>query len=308
MKLGKYISKKVKEIDPKDRQEMKDYFDDPNFNLEKEFGDFLSTDISPKIKQKIDLLLVNKNFMQRTLFLRKKWAPLVKEFDFALNQMGSFLMKAEVAEDESVPLPPSPETIKEAEKLRRAEKFNTVLTNKDFDSDAISLAEENKLYPLEWWKESIKCFILMKFFIPMSYFLPTNLTDSLSRYRKFKMPTGLNFESIIEKNQKTGELEQLIKIFPDTSLSDVKKNWKSIKDSQNKLKEIKGIEEKHFYPLRNIEVTKKAIKLKKEGKSDWEIQEDVFGEIPGLNFGEKETKRKNQIKQLRHRGKKRGII
>lgn len=308
MKLDKSILKNVKEIDPKVKQEMKDLMADPDFSLEKSFEDFLSMSISPKIKQKMDLLSVNKKFLQQTSFLRKKWAPLIKEFNLTMNQMGSLLMKTEVAEDKSGLLPPSPETIKKAKNFRLEEKFNAVLANKDFDSDLIGLAKKNKLYPLESWKESIKYFILMKFFIPVPYFLTTTLMDTSLQDPKFKMPAGLNFEPIIKKNQKTEELEQLIKIFPDTSLSDIKKNWKIIKDTQNKLKENKGIKEKHFYPLKNIEIAEKIKKLKKEGKSDWEIQEDIFGEIPGLDFGPKETKRKNQIKQLTHQYKKRGII
>lgn len=308
MRLDKYISKIAKKISPEIKQQIRDLAADPNYSLERDYESWLSGNVSPKIKQKIELLLVNKRFMQRVLFLRKKWAPLVKEFGLLQRQAASVVMKAEVAENKFELLPPLPATTKKLNKLRVGERFNEVLTREDLDRDAIALAEENKLHPLEWWKESIKFFILMNIFIPISYLLTVNLRDYLAKDQKFKVPAGLNFEPMIRKNQKTGELELITKIFEDTSLLDMKKNWKLIKEAQSRLREIKNIKEKHFYPLKNIGTAKKIDKLKKKGKSDWEIQEDIFGEIPGLNFGKKETKRKNLVKQLRHQYKKRGII
>ena len=56
MKLDKYIEKKIKEIPKKDMQEIKDLMADPNFSLEKEYMDGLLMNVTPKIKQKTELL------------------------------------------------------------------------------------------------------------------------------------------------------------------------------------------------------------------------------------------------------------
>ena len=117
------------------------------------------------------------------------------------------------------------------------------------------------------------------------------------------LPRDLNFGIKIENNKVTKEPELFVQIFENTSLRDLENNWHIVAKQQKKLKEQKGIGKK-FYPLKNLDKAKRIKELREQGKSDWEIQEEIYGEAGDLDFGKVENKRKGLVKQIRNFYKK----
>jgi hypothetical protein len=149
--------------------------------------------------------------------------------------------------------------------------------------------------------------------MPLLYFVATekfyflNLGYQIKRNENkyLDLLNGANFTMFVKEEKTTKELELFIQIFENTSLDDIKKYWKSILKYQKILKENKKIG-KRYYPLKKLGEAKEIFDLdKRKGMSDWEKQEEIYGEVGDLNFGAIECKRKNKLKQIRHQYKKR---
>jgi hypothetical protein len=255
---------------------------------------------SPKIKQKIELLRLNKTFLTKADLLREKWKFLIKEF-FSSYMKFENILDTEVIDNKYKISPPSK---KGANIIKKSlEKAQEKFTNKDFEKDIIKLTSETKLYPVEYWKNVVSGYVLTEIFVPLNIFLKSGLEDYIPKKEVLRVPPRLNFAPKIIKNKKTKELELFIQIFDDTSLQDIKDNWNLVGELQKKIRKDKGME-KRFYPQKNINIFKKIINLMKNGLSNWEIQEKIYGEKTGLDFGKKEKKAIDNIRQIKHRGKK----
>lgn len=261
--------------------------------------------VSPKISKKIQLLRINKNFLRDVNILREKWTGLIDEYNLGFKKITEKLSKIwRKYKVKGSPLS-HPLTKKEKDKFSfLARQTYEVLKNKDFNKDATSLAKKHTLYPTNLWRHPLILFIVTKKFFPVSYWLKIGLENHFPTKEIIAPLEDLNFAIEIRNNKETNEPELFIQIFENTILRDLKKNWKLITKCQKKLKKLKGIK-KRDYILKNLKIAKKLNELDKKEKSDWIKQEKIYGEIKGLDFGKEEKKRKNRIKQIRHRYKKR---
>ena len=266
---------------------------------------------SPKIRQKVDILRNSDNLQKKVEYLRKKWSGFVKEYNYCikkigglmpLEQMVKFSKEGNRAKADLLP-PPSPTQRDKNIAQPLGEKIQRIFLDDEFDQDAINLAREEKLSPVEYWKEVIKIYILMKIHVPVTYFLKLGLANSFLKNETFKVSPDLNFPIKAIENERTKEQELFTQITEDTSLGDYKKNWNLISAYQKKMRERKGI--KRYYPLKNLGIEKELKKLDKRGEPDSIKQEKIYGEITGLKFGEEENKRMARLRQIRHRSKKR---
>ncbi len=271
---------------------------------QEEIENLLLETSNPKIRQKIELLRINKEFQKRAKSLRKKWINLVKDFNYCLGKiknLPSIKKSIKLVDGEFKIPPPSKEEKAVAKSLE--EKIKKVFLNSDFEKDIINLAKKSKLYPLEYWRYAVMLYILDKHFFSPAYFLKIGLEKRFPKKEISNIPKDLNFAIKIEKNKKTKEPELFVQIFENTILRDLKKNWKLITECQKKLKEIKKIE-KRYYPDRNLEIEKKLVKLDSKKRSDWEMQEEIYGPVEDLDFGKIENKRKDNLRKIRQRLKK----
>ncbi|MDD5146044.1 MAG: hypothetical protein PHF44_04350 [Candidatus Pacebacteria bacterium] len=286
-------------------------------DLDKKANEILRKNVSPKIKQKMELLELNQNFLKDISVLRRKHSKLVKEYNFNFKKIAPKFLKITInallwnkiktedseTSDSSAPL----FTPKDKNRFKSlSKKAYKPLEDKNLNKDIIDLCGKYKIYPANLWKHTLGVFIATKCFAPPTHWFRVGLGNYETKEERkdiFKLPPNLNFAVKIEDNKETNEPELFIQIFENTSLRDLEKNWQTVFEQQKKLKEIKDTK-KRFYPLFNLEKAKKIQELRKKGKSDWEIQEEIFGENSNLNFGKIENKRKNIVKQIRHQYKK----
>ncbi len=150
-----------------------------------------------------------------------------------------------------------------------------------FEKEILKITEEEfGLYPLEFW---IKW--LNKFFVFNELLLPSEYENPNCRLEP-------------KLNEDTAEIELYIKINELTSIRDIEKYWKVVKNAQNDLKkDKKGI--KRFYPKKILERTYKYYKLPNKKESIYSFIDEVFsGELEDL----KNTKKhKNTLKKARQR-------
>lgn len=309
MKFEDYLSKK---ITPKVKEEVKELID-KGFAPERIYEDILLKNTNPKIKQKIDILRVNPTFRKDTRALRKKWGVLLKNLNFLEHEMDRLLMKAEVNKNKDGFTLSPPEGIDKTKINKIGKEFNEVFMNKDFDQDAINLAEKNKLSPIKYWKEIIKLYILENFLAPIDYLFKTGLIGQVPNNEVFKASKNLNFAPKLEKNEETGELELFIQIFENTTTRDIKSNWKMVNDYQKEFRKTKNT--KRSYSLKNIEIANKIINRKKkiikyyEPTTDKQVKiketdSTLATEIYGDMSEKEEKKAKNKIKQIRYQHRK----
>jgi len=223
-------------------------------------------------------------------------------------------MKAEVSKNKDGLTLSPPKGIDKTKTNEIGKEFNEMFMNKDFDRDAVGLAKKNRLYPIKFWKEIIKLYILEDFLAPIDYLLKTGLIGRVPNNEVFKASKNLNFAPKLEKNKKTGELEFFIQIFDNTSLRDIKSNWKIINNYQKELRKTKNI--KRSYILKNIEHAGKILNRKKKlikyyepttdkWQKDKENDSVLATEIWGDTSEKDEKKAKNKLKQIRYQYKKR---
>lgn len=282
-------------------------------DLDKKANEILRENISPKIKQKMELLELNPSFLKDISNLQNKYKKIAQEYNIYLKKIwlkyDKIMANAGIWEkikngDFKYTLSPTPKDLKRFNSLGK--KAYKPLTDKNFNKDIMNLCKKYKIYPIDYWRNTLQVFIAIGNFAPPSFWFKTGIENYMTKDEKkniFKLPPKLNFGIKIEDNKETNEPELFVQIFENTSLRDLEKNWQIIFEQQKKLKEIKGIK-KHYYPLKNLEKAIKIKELKEQRKSDWEIQEEVFGENINLNFGKIENKRKNIVKQIRHQYKK----
>lgn len=268
-------------------------------------------DVNPKIRQKMEILEMNDDFLKDMSVLRKKWANAVKEYNFYFKKIINKAFKKGADDDIKKIImggtkPTGDQyTLKDKKEFKvLGEKAYKPLQDKLFNEDVVALCKKYKLFPTSIWKYPIQISVVFGEFFPASNWLTVGLSGFASNKEIMTIPQDLNFAIKIENHKETNEPELFIQIFENTSLGDVEKNWKLIAKEKEKLKGIKDIK-KNYYPLKNIEKAKIIKDLRKQGKSDWEIQEEIFGEITDVNFGKIENKRKNSVKQIGYQyGKK----
>jgi len=279
----------------------------------------LRENISPKIKQKMELLEAKPSFLTDVASLQEKHTDLIKIYNSNLEKnwqkydemVGNAGIWDKIKTGEFTPANPAdistlltPKDLEEIGILSL--KAYEPLEDKNFSKDAIALCEKYDCFPTNYWKKPIQLFIATgHFFSPTSFFAVglANHTAVKDFEDIFNLPRDLNFGIKIENNKITNEEELFVQIFENTSLRDLENNWHIVAKQQKKLKEQKGVDKK-FYPLKNLDKAKRIEELRKQGKSDWEIQEEIYGEVGDVDFGEIENKRKGWIKQIRNFYKK----
>ncbi|MSU73933.1 hypothetical protein EXS56_02205 [Candidatus Kaiserbacteria bacterium] len=167
-------------------------------------------------------------------------------------------------------------------------KTAELLLDKKLRDESIGLAKKFKLYPAEEWSNII---VSIFFCPPECNYLTAAMYDD-----PFFMKKTKNCVVVARVNPSTNEEELLLKIFPDTSIDDVKKSWPVVAEQQKQLRTRLG--QKRFYPHKNLKIAEKIKKLKEQGVSEWEIQEQVYGESMGLDFGKEEVKKKARIRKI----------
>jgi hypothetical protein len=266
-----------------------------------------------KTKKKWDDLVYNENFIKDVKSIRKKFPSLVKENKKTTSNYrksginfvsGStkiedlYNMNPKKAKEKFIPL---------SENFANfAKEITSSLANKEFNEEVVSLCMKYKVYPIDYWQYSVAVYILVNEFFSPDIFYSLQIFDFLPEEAvKDTMirPDDINFALKIIKNKKTKENELYVQIFETTTSKDIKKNWKTIVKYQKKLREEKDIK-KRFYPSSNLKAIDKIKKLRKDGLSDWEIQEEIYGSIENIEELHKEKKRKNKLHQLIHRSKK----
>ncbi len=194
-------------------------------------------DISPKIKQKIELLRINPKFEKDIQSLRKKRSNLIKECDYLYSNVERLLLDTEITENDLKVISNPNKKEEKTKKTEEVKKLGNIFINKDFDKDSCDLAKKYKLYPIKWWKEVLKMHILQDFLFSPSFLFQT---DSINYSKKNKnsnpeIKPDLNFSIKIRKINKVPEL--FVQIFENTSRDDISKNWKIIKKQQEILKD-----------------------------------------------------------------------
>jgi len=258
---------------------------------------------NPKITQKIEYLRIDEKKKKKVKVLRKKWASLIKEFNSCFKKFENFESMKSI---KFVNGKLKKNLFSSKEKFvgkGLGEKINKIVLNPDFNKDIINLTKESKLYPLEHWSFTIMRYVLTKSFLSPIYSAKMGLEKYFPVKEIFTIPKDLNFAIKMEENKKTKEPELFVQIFEHTILRKLKKNWRLIMKCQKRLRKTKEIK-KGYYPDKLLEIEKKLAKLDLKKMSDWEKQEDVYGEIDSLDFGPIENKRKNRLKKVRQRLKK----
>jgi len=256
-----------------------------------------------KIRKKMEDLRTDEKFQKKVIDLREKWAPLIKEFNYYLEKLKNSQSTEKLIESIAKKLK-NPSSSQEEKDVVDPfiKKMEEIISNSDFEKDIINLTKENKLYPLEHWWSVIRTYVLTNNFYPPDSSFKVGLMEYFSKEEIFNIPNNLNFAIKIEKNKRTKEPELFIQIFENTTLRDLKKNWQLIMKCQKELRGEKGTE-KRDYPHKNLEIEKKLIELDSKKMSDWEKQQEIYGEAKGLDFGKIENKRKNRLKKIRQRSK-----
>lgn len=291
----------------------------PKDALDIEAEQKLRENISPKIRQKIEVLEARPDFLDDIAKLREKHKDPIKvlntnlqknwqKFDEMLANAGIWnkIKKGEFT-------PKNPTDISTLLTPKDLEEYGAIgfeaykpLEDKNFCKDTIELCQKYECLPISYWKQTMQIYIATgHLHSPHSWFGVgmANHTAIKDAEDIFKLPRDLNFGLKIETNKETKEPELFVQIFENTSLRDLENNWHIIAKQQKKLKEQKGVEKK-FYPLKNLDKAKRIKELREQGKSDWEIQEEIYGDIGDVDFGKIENKRKGLIKQIRNFYKK----
>jgi hypothetical protein len=277
-----------------------------------------------KINQKIALLLCNPNFLkdiEKTRKSRKNLIDRIKKLEDASNDCNKKIYDLMIEKGMKPPFNIAEQSSPEIRAnfkllIQYAEKQSDLESDPYLKEDVKKILQQYDLSPETAWEFSVMNFILHgKFSDPLlAHFdfrlLPFNKKEkfqeemkSLSNLMISRDMMGNNFCVFLEKDNQTNEPVVLIRLFNNTSKKDIVSGWKyiaSIRDSALK----KG---KRFYPLKNLDLANRINRLDKDGnlKSDWEKQEEIFGEVASANFGEVESQRRKKIKQTRSRYKKR---
>ena len=293
-------------------------------NLDKEIEQWFKQDTSPKIKQKMELLELDSKFLKDISDLKKKHKKLVQEYR---NYLKKICLKLDRILD-NVDIRTKNFKFSDCFKTITPEEKKTItslaikaykpLEDKELNKDAVDLCKKYKLYPANLWRHPLMLYIAIGSFTPLSYWLKTGLDKFMTKEEKkniFKIAPNLNFAIKIEKNKETKEPELFVQIFENTSLRDLEKNWQVVFEQQKKLKELKNIK-KRFYPLKNLPIIEKLIKIDKMKKEIY--YEPVSGKpikitdiykaleiYPDTPFNKKEElKAGNRLRQIRHQYKK----
>ncbi|MGD0576486.1 MAG: hypothetical protein ABSA74_00210 [Candidatus Staskawiczbacteria bacterium] len=279
----------------------------------------LRENISPKILQKIEILESTPSFLKDASVLKEKYPALVAEYNDNLQKIwqryDEMLANAgiwdKIKSGEITPKNPAdistlltPKDLEEIGFLMI--KAYKPFEDKNFSKDEIDLCKKYDCFPIDYWKQVIQIFVATGHFFSPTPFFAVGLASHTALKDMddiLKLPKDLNFGIKIEDNKETKEPELFVQIFENTSLRDLENNWHIVAKQQKKLKEKKGVDKK-FYPLKNLDKAKRIEELRKQGKSDWEIQEEIYGEVGDVDFGKIENKRKGWIKQIRNFYKK----
>lgn len=283
-------------------------------------GMFSPNKANKKIVKSLKILDANARFLSELRVLQIKWRATKKTGDILMEKFNDTLDKAchKKMEKGGVKnmdeLPDSNSFIQDivknnpivSKQLEDAMRSNALI-NKGFNADIISLVKKYDLLPRYFWSRLIEQIVLEELKFPSEILTAKNpiVEKELEDAGFIKIE---NCEIFLEKNTTINEDEIFIKIFPYTSLGDIRKSWKAISKLQKSIRKTLNI--KSFYPLDNLDIAKKIKKLDREKISDWEKAEKIWGEITGISkaSGAREIRRKNRLKQIRYQYKKKGII
>ena len=84
-----------------------------------------------------------------------------------------------------------------------SKELNGIFLNKEFEKDIIRLTKKVNLSPADQWKNVVIAYLLIEFFVPLSYFLKLGAEKDIPRKELFKMEPGLNFSPKVIINKKT---------------------------------------------------------------------------------------------------------
>lgn len=251
------------------------------------YSAILETRKDKKFIQRLEELEINTDFQKEIDALRKKWCQQIERSFQITEEMG------DVIREEGFKGPENLTEVQE-KRLRSLQKESTnFLLNKDLINDSVEVAKKFHLYPADNWSTTISFIIFGK---PEDSYLHRAFFSNNYFSKNFK-----NCDVIFQKNLLTNEKELFIKIFPDTSLEDIKITWKEIVKTQKRLRENIGW--KRFYPKTSIPTAKKLKELDTKDIDDWQKQEIIYGESRGADWGKKEVKRKANLRQIRKRYK-----
>ncbi|MDP3948615.1 MAG: hypothetical protein Q8Q17_01550, partial [bacterium] len=246
-----------------------------------------------KLHQKIRLLLANPTFQKDVNDIKKRFSTAIEQVSNARQKLDLAITNSE---EKRLKILADSWLKKHLEVVRTPalhKKINGILT-------------KYALSPKESWMGALSNFLLYGgSMIPLSGInqtitFPTPKEESDFESHMVNSLVGQNFGMVIEKERK--ETMLFVRIYDDTSLEDIKKGWKLIDEARRKV-----LSKKRFYPLKNLELAEKINKvdIKNPGMTDWEKQQEIFGEVSAQNWGEIETQRRRKVKQTRSRYKKR---
>jgi hypothetical protein len=279
---------------------------------------WLSETENPKIKQQIDLLKINEDFLNDIDFLKIKWKNFLKQYIAPMKKIEDLCFQ--IIQRASIKKETPPKLKKQEEKNLKdwGEIFRKgkLFTNTKFNKDIFNLSKKYKLYPINLWQYPLTFYILTNDFEQPNIWFGIKLLEIISQKELIQLPKNMNFDVEVRKNKETREQELFIQIFESTSWRDLKKHWKVINDLQERLKKEKGIQ-KRYYPKKNLEIGKQLAKLDKlkyeqyyEPTLDKWIDKKITDQRKALEIYEndffdlkEEQKIKNKIKQIRHRHK-----
>ena len=115
---------------------------------------WLSEAENPKIKQQIDLLKINENFLNDIDSLKKKWGDFVKEYIVPMKKIENTFFQ--IIQRAYLKKETPPKLTKQENKnltnwgkvFRKGELF----INTKFNKDLFNLSKKYKLYPVSLWQ------------------------------------------------------------------------------------------------------------------------------------------------------------
>lgn len=254
--------------------------------------------VGVKYGQQIKLLSSNKKFEEAILELRQQLRNIREEYQKNLFEFAHFLGTDVLMMNDAT----RQNYLRTLYERKQSEVIN-IRGNKKLSTEAVKIAKMFKLYPAEEWSWIIEELILANDFDIPKILIQTN--PWFKKASEYGFGAFYNCYPSIKINHITKEKELVLKIYPDTSLGDIKKSWNYVKKLQGILK--KELKVKQWYPLKNLDKWKLLAQLDGKPGSDYEKQEKLFGEVNDVNFGPIENRRRNQTKQIRHQYKKRMI-
>jgi len=259
-------------------------------------------DAHKKIRQKVDLLLLDKGFVGdvenlRTGSLRSVVREAIRLNDLSNQEFFGFVRKDK---DLSVHLKTYLDLCAKRSEIEKSDRLTSAI---------LSLIKTYKLFPEAAWLPRLTDFILYgELRRPVFISAPSLAKLNLSPDQHNKVVTALydlgenNFGIEIREETRTGEIAFFIRVLENTAKQDIVAGWGNVSVVRDAI-----FGKKNFYPLKSLDLAKKIreVDAGDSSNSDWDKAEKIFGEAKGAGWGKTERKRKRKIQQTRSRYKKR---